>query len=318
LAIIQQLCAAHVIGRPWLGAVPKQGPAIYLECEDAESVLWRRLAAVAEHYQVPIETFANDLHLFSLIEHDTILAVTDRYGVVKPTAAYQRLYEMAGDIKPVQVGIASVANVFAGNENVRTEVQQFIKLMSRITKLTRGSLALVAHPSLTGLSDSSLSHAGLSGTTQWHNAVRSRAAQAIVKPKDSEQTGIIDTGLRSITFYKNQYGPPAAACFVRWSNGLFLPVEGTVRLAGIVFQNATLARSPAERVLGLPAARRSGGSRFRYPAMCSRPVRGSNAFPSHKMARFHDAARRSRSLAAARGAAGVDGLGQKCLVERRL
>jgi hypothetical protein len=84
---------------------------------------------------------------------------------------------------------------------------------------------------LTGLNDSSLSHAGLSGTTQWHNAVRARAAQAIVKPKDSAQTGIIDTGMRSITFYKNQYGPPVAACFVRWSNGLFLPIEGTVRNA---------------------------------------------------------------------------------------
>jgi RecA-family ATPase len=206
-------------------------PAIYLECEDAESVLWRRLAAIADHYRVPIETFANDLHLFSLIEHDTILAVTNRHGVVEPTQAYRRLTEMAADIKPVQIGIASVANVFAGNENVRTEVQQFIKLMSRIPKLTGGSLALVAHPSLTGLNDSSLSHAGLSGTTQWHNAVRARAAQAIVKPKDSAQTGTIDTGMRSITFYKNQYGPPVAACFVRWSNGLFVPIEGVVRNA---------------------------------------------------------------------------------------
>jgi hypothetical protein len=36
----------------------------------------------------------------------------------------------------------------------------------------------------------------------------------------------VDTGLRTITFHKNQYGPASATCFVRYENGLFLPVEG--------------------------------------------------------------------------------------------
>jgi RecA-family ATPase len=228
--IIQHLCAAHSLGRAWLGCVPRQGPAIYLECEDAESVLWRRLAAIATHYSVPIETFADaGLQLFSLIDHDTILAATNKRGIVEPTRSYQWLYELAGDLKPVQIGIASVANVFAGNEISRTEVQQFAKLMNRITKVTKGSIVLATHPSLTGISATSLSHEGLSGTTQWHNAVRARAVIKGVKPKDNEGNGVIDTGLRSITFHKNQYGPPVASCFVRWQNGLYLPVEGTTQ-----------------------------------------------------------------------------------------
>jgi hypothetical protein len=40
---------------------------------------------------------------------------------------------------------------------------------------------------------------------------------------------MIDTGLRSVTFHKNQYGPPVAGCFLRWQDGLYLPVEGTTR-----------------------------------------------------------------------------------------
>ena len=64
---------------------------------------------------------------------------TSRFPVSSDPAgqrrADRRLYEMAGDIKPVQIGIASVANEFAGNENVRTEVQQFIKLLARITRV---------------------------------------------------------------------------------------------------------------------------------------------------------------------------------------
>jgi hypothetical protein len=213
--MIQHLCAAHVLGREWLGCVPRQGPAIYVECEDAERVLWWRLAAIAAHYGVPIETFADaGLHLFSRVGEDTILAATNKRGIVEPTKACRQLYEMATDLKPVQIGIASAANVFAGSEIKRTEVQQFVNLLAGIPKVTKGSLVLITHPSLTGLSDTSLSHEGLSGTTQWHNAVRARGLIKVVKPKQGEGNGI-DTGLRSITFHKNQYGPrrsPAASC----------------------------------------------------------------------------------------------------------
>jgi RecA-family ATPase len=227
----EHLCAAHALGREWLGVIPRQGPAIYIECEDAERVLWWRLAAIAAYYGVPIETFASaGLQLFSLVEHDTILAFTNKRGIVEPTAAYKRLYEMAGDIKPVQIAIASVANIFAGSEINRTEVQQFIKLLNRIPALTKGSLTLVSQPSLTGIASSDVSHKGLSGTTQWHNAVRGRAAVEIIKPKDSAGNGL-DTGLRTLTFYKNQYGPPVAGQMLRWQNGLWLPVGGTT-LAG--------------------------------------------------------------------------------------
>ena len=83
------------------------------------------------------------------------------------------------------------------------------------------AVLLVTQPSLTGIENKSVSHEGLAGTTQWHNAVRARAVMKTVKPEDG-----IDTGLRAISFHKNQYGPASATCFVRYENGLFLPVEG--------------------------------------------------------------------------------------------
>jgi DNA polymerase len=150
--LAQHLCAAHALARDWLGCQPRPGPAIYLECEDAERVLHWRLAALADHYGVPIEAFADaGLQLFSLIEHDTILAATNRNGIVEPTGFYRWLYELAGDVKPVMIGIASSANVFAGNENVRPEVQQFVKLLARIAIVTGGSVLLITHPSVTGM-----------------------------------------------------------------------------------------------------------------------------------------------------------------------
>jgi hypothetical protein len=80
---------------------------------------------------------------------------------------------------------------------------------------------LVTQPSLTGIENKSASHEGLAGTTQWRNAVRARAVMKAVKPEDG-----VDTGLRAITFHKNQYGPASVTCFVRYEGGLFLPVEG--------------------------------------------------------------------------------------------
>src|SRR5262249_17319931 len=46
------------------------------------------------------------------------------------------------------------------------------------------------------------------------------------------------------------------------------------------------ARKPRGRVLGLPVARLSRGSRFRYPVMCSRPVRDRMHFRQWKRRDF--------------------------------
>jgi DNA polymerase len=223
-SLVQQLCVAHTIAGEWLGCTPRQGPAIYIECEDAERVLHWRLMAIAGHYGVSLTAIADArFHMFPLAdEENTILATApDKSGIIRPTPLYDWLYELAGDIKPVMIGIASSANVFAGNENVRTEVQQFIRLLRRIAYVAGGTVLLVTQPSISGIDHKSASHAGLSGTTQWHNAVRARAAMTSVKPEDG-----IDTGLRQIKFHKNQYGPASSACFVRYNDGLFLPVEG--------------------------------------------------------------------------------------------
>jgi RecA-family ATPase len=225
----QHLCSCHVTALNWMGCQVCQGPAIHVECEDTEKALNWRQVSIADYLGVPMQDFVKNLHLFSLVEQDTILGYTDKRGVVQPTGVYKLLYEMAGDIKPVLISIASLANIFAGNEIDRTQVQQFIKLLSRIPLLTKGSLVLVSQPSLTGIGSTNISHKGLSGTTQWHNAVRCRAAVEHIKPKGEEENCLVDTGLRSLTFYKNQYGPPAPPCMLHWQNGLFVPMDNMAK-----------------------------------------------------------------------------------------
>jgi RecA-family ATPase len=225
-SVLQRLCSAHCLGADWLDCTPRQGPAIYLECEDTVNALHWRQAAINEHYGTSYDVLADaGLQLISMIEHDTILAAPNRRnGIIETTAAYDWLYELAGDTKPVLIGIASASNIFAGNENERSEVQQFVKLLGRIALVTGGAVILVTHPSMSGVTSGVASHDGLSGTTQWHNAVRGRAVMKSVK-SDGESDAPADR-IREIKFHKNQYGPPIASSFVRWQNGLFLPVEG--------------------------------------------------------------------------------------------
>jgi RecA-family ATPase len=215
------LSAAHALARDWLGTLPEPGPAIYVDAEDDGNVLHRRLAAIIKHYQVNFsDAIKGGLHLISLAGQDTVVATASRSGKIEPTALYKQLIEAAGDIKPKMIGIASSANVYAGSEVERSQVQQFIGLLTRLAIIANGSVVLISHPSLTGISTDT----GLSGNTAWHNAVRARFYLKGVKPEPGEQP---DGDLRELVFKKNNYGPVSENIALRYQNGLFLPIGGT-------------------------------------------------------------------------------------------
>jgi DNA polymerase I len=212
--------AAQVLGLDWFGVVPVVGPAIFVDAEDSEKILHRRLKAIGAHYGVTLTDMARaGLYVTSWAGEDAVLAVAAKNGKIEPTSRYRQLLEMAGDIKPKMIGIASSANVFAGNENDRAQVQQFISMLTRMAMTAEGAVALISHPSLTGIATDS----GLSGTTQWHNAVRGRAYLTTVKPAEGMPE---DNSLRDLVFKKNNYGPQEESIRLRWQNGMFLPADG--------------------------------------------------------------------------------------------
>jgi RecA-family ATPase len=216
--------AAHVLGRDWLGTMPEEGPAIFIDTEDHADVLHRRLAAITHHYEVPFsDLIRGGLHLISLAGEDAVLATASRSGKVEPTQLYKQILEAAGDIKPVTIGIASSANVFAGNENDRNQVQQFIGQLTRLAIISTGSVNLISHPSLTGIATDT----GMSGTTQWHNAVRARMFLRGIKPAADEQP---QGDLREIIFKKNQYGPVSENVVLQYRDGMFLPAPSKTSL----------------------------------------------------------------------------------------
>jgi RecA-family ATPase len=215
------LSFAHALGREWLDVYPTPGPALFIDAEDDVNELHRRAARIAAYYGATFaEAIRGGLHLISLTGQDAVLAsVVGRTNKIEPTPLYKLLLEAAGDLKPKMIGIASSANVFAGNESDRAQVQQFVSLLTRIALAAGGTVQLISHPSLTGINTDT----GLSGNTAWHNSVRARSYLKSVKPVEGEQP---DTDLRELVFKKSNYGPISASIVLRYRDGLYLPVPG--------------------------------------------------------------------------------------------
>jgi len=235
-----QLAVAHVLGRDWFGSLPEPGPAIYLDAEDDEPELHFRLEAIRAHLGVTFKEL-NDggLHLMPLAGNDALLGVPERAGgIIQPTPLFERLLLTATNVKPVLIVLNSAADLFAGNENNRSEVRQFVGLLRRLAIASGGAVLLTSHPSLSGLSTDS----GLSGSTAWNNSVRSRL---FFKASESDDPR---SDQRELIVRKNNYGPAGEVVRMVWRNGLFVPVSAPSRI-----ERAVAERKVEDLFMGLLA-----------------------------------------------------------------
>jgi RecA-family ATPase len=217
--LLLQLSTAIVLGRDWIGTVPVSGPVIYLNCEDDDDEICRRLEAVCTYYGVTRADIAGQLHVLSFAGRDAILAYADRSDRVHPTPLFEQLKKEALRIRPKLIVIDTVADVFSGNENDRAQTRQFITLQRGLAIEIDGAIILASHPSLTGIASGS----GLSGTTAWHNSVRARM---YMKSAADDS----DDDLRLLQVKKNNYGKVSENIVLRWRDGVYVPEprEGTL------------------------------------------------------------------------------------------
>jgi RecA-family ATPase len=233
--LLQQLGVAHMLGRDWLGSLPELGPFLYLSAEDDADEIHRRLADILKHYGADFPDLEHNFHLLTFAGEDAVLGHADHTGLVKPTPLFERLLKAAIEIKPILIGIDTAADVFAGNENDRSQVRQFVGMLRKLAMQANAYVIVASHPSLTGINSGS----GLSGSTGWHNSVRARAYLTTVKTDGDEEP---DPNLRTLEFKKNNYGPIARSVALRWERGVYIPVTG----AGSLDKLAAEAR--AERL----------------------------------------------------------------------
>jgi RecA-family ATPase len=225
--LLLQLGVAHVLGRDWMGTLPRPGPFLYFGAEDDDDEMHRRLADILKHCGVDFPDLQGNLHLLTLVGEDAVLGAPDRDGLIRPTSLFARLMKAVNDIKPVLIGIDTSADVFAGDESNRAQVRQFVGMLRKMAIQANGYVILNSHPSVTGIKNDS----GLSGSTGWHNSVRARAYLTSPKTKDGDE---LDTSLRLLQFKKSNYGPISRSMTLRWENGVYKPVAGIGSLDKLV------------------------------------------------------------------------------------
>jgi RecA-family ATPase len=211
------LAISHALGHDWLGSAARQGAFLYLSAEDDRNEMQRRQTSILRSTDSNFSDLRDKMHLLDFVGEDSVLGVPDNTGLIKPTKLFERLLSAAIDIQPVFICLDTSSDIFAGNENDRAQVRQFLGMLRKMAMLSNSYVLVNSHVSLTGISTGS----GLSGSTGWHNTVRSRMYLSSAKTKEGDES---DVNLRRLEFKKNNYGPVAAAIDLVWEKGVYRPI----------------------------------------------------------------------------------------------
>lgn len=223
--LMLQLCCSTALASDWIGFMPTPGPAIYLGAEDDTDEIHRRLARIIAAKNMRFASLT-ELHVASLAGKDAVLGVANRSGIVRPTPLYDALMARVLLIRPRIVALDTAADIFAGNENDRGQVRQFVGMLRALALAAAiatgnpangAAVVLASHPSVQGMHTDS----GLSGSTAWHNSVRSRLYLKSATNGDASHGD--NTGLRVLEMRKSNYGPLKAPLALRWIDGVFVP-----------------------------------------------------------------------------------------------
>lgn len=234
--LAEMLVTSTALGRTWLGYEVRQGPVLFLTAEDDLDELHRRLDAILAETGTLFE-HVHGLSLASLAGEDAVLGAFDaRTNTVRPTALFNAVHEHVKATRPKLIVLDTLSDLFAGDENQRTQARQFIGLLRGLAVQHSLAVLLLSHPSLSGISSGS----GMSGSTAWNNSVRSRLYFERIRSDDGSEP---DPDARVLRVMKANYAQKGAEIRVRWQAGVFVNIEG--RTSSF---NAVAAQDRAEQV----------------------------------------------------------------------
>ena len=234
-----QLAAAVVTSSAWLDFDVVSGSVIYMSAEDDLDELHIRLAEIcaAEGREV---AQLGGLELVPLAGRDAVLAAEDhRKGRLAETPLLGKLRGAMEVVNPALLVVDNLADVFAGNENVRPFAKHFIGMLRGLAIANGCALLLLGHPSLSGLNSGS----GMSGSTAWHNSVRSRLYLTAKRDKNGDAEEETDPDQRWLKAMKANYAALAEPISLRWLAGQFVRAEPGKAFDGITTAHLEKVRS---------------------------------------------------------------------------
>jgi RecA-family ATPase len=212
----------------WLqNVIDERGPVMFFTAEEEMPEVHFRLAQIVDYYPDLEWPDLTNLHLLSRAEGDCVLAVPHRTHIMEKTDHYHQLELSIQAIKPRFVILESAADLFAGNEIDRSQVRKFVSLLRELAIRHDCAIMLLSHPSVSGMASGS----GMSGSTQWNNAVRSRMYFKTIRnakeddgfDDDAESVKESGSNYRELQYLKNNRAQQGDKIKLVYTDGLFLP-----------------------------------------------------------------------------------------------
>ena len=196
--LVQQLMTALATGKDWLGFKREPIKVYGVVCEDKKDEFHRRQYRINLELGVNQSEVVGNMVLIPRKSKDNILMRFNRDDQAKLTEFFDSLLIDIKKFQPQLVVLDTLADIFGGNEIIRTQARQFVQsCCGKIAEETGATVLLCAHPSEAGLQKKS----GTGGSTAWHNTLRFR--WFIERPEGIEFT----PDMRTLTLKKSNYSP---------------------------------------------------------------------------------------------------------------
>ena len=221
--IALMLAVAVASGRGELFGQPcDQGRAVFVSLEDGRAIVRHRLATICKEWNIAPELLVNRLTIADGTDWPELFSADRDDGQVTPT--YRELRNLAQGADLVLIDNAS--DGFGGDEIKRRQVRAFIRSLAAIAKAEDAAMLLLAHVDKSTSKKLNQDGEGYSGSTAWHNSVRSRLFMERVS----------DGGLR-IAHQKANLGQTAELLNLVWPKDGLPEVAHTMAPEGLAFAN---------------------------------------------------------------------------------
>ena len=211
-----QLGAHLAVGADFLGHEVRQARVAYYSAEDPPSVVLHRLDKACRLQGLDVDAVRAGFHVLDASEGNGALFIEQRTAGVRvgaTTPAYSALSQFVAEHEIDVVIIDNTSDVFESDEISRVMVRQFIRSLAQIVRPRGGSVVLLMHVDKSTARGLSAGSDNYSGSTAWHNSVRSRLFL-----RSTEEGGL------ELRHEKCNYGPKHAPIALRW------PVDGMPEL----------------------------------------------------------------------------------------
>jgi hypothetical protein len=192
--LCKQFAVSCGLGIDFFGLPIRQRKVAYFSFEDNEKTLHRNFAAICKVHGRSLLDLKGRNYVFDGTRSDSVI-FSDQIPQYL-TGLYLWVKSRVADTGAEVVIIDGIADVYAANESDRAQVKAFVRAMLKLIPLT-GAVILIGHVNRDTARNPETSE-GYSGSTAWHNAVRSRIYMRAVN-SNSQADGFL------IELRKNQF-----------------------------------------------------------------------------------------------------------------